>query len=120
MRFLGQPPRWHLQGEVTSSFKHRIEGIRVKHFVKFNSVKVHDKFGNVLLKTTINDPMPFKILRTKTGDPNGPKSRLPIRRSIADLYHRAQASLTVNNLNANALASINVTDELSTLFAVRE
>jgi len=80
MRFLGQPPHWHLQGEVTSSFKHRVEGVRVKHSVKSNSVKVYDKQGSVLrIETTINDPTPFKVLRTKMTDPEGPKSRLALR-----------------------------------------
>lgn len=118
MRFLGQPPHWNLQGEVTSSFKHRVEGIRVKHYVKFNSVKAYDKHGSVLrIETTINDPRPFKVLRTKTNDPDGPKSRQYIRRSVADLFHRAQASQTVNNRYADALASIEVDDEISTLLS---
>jgi hypothetical protein len=116
MRFLGQPPHWHLQGEVTSSFKHRVEGVRVKHAVKTNSVKVYDKQGSVLrIETTINEPTPFKVLRTKMNDPDGPKSRLALRRTVADLYMRAQVSQAVNNRYANALASIEVDDKLSTL-----
>jgi hypothetical protein len=118
MRFLGQPAHWHLQGEVTSSFKDRPEGVRVKHWVKTNSVKVYDKHGSVLrIETTVNDPKPFKVTRTKLTDPEGGKSRQPLRRTVADLQLRAQASQAVNNRYAEALASIEVDDPLSALLA---
>jgi hypothetical protein len=116
MRFLGQPPHWHLQGEVTSSFKHRVEGVRVKHSVKSNSVKVYDKHGTILrIETTVNDPTPFKVLRTKMTDPEGPRSRLALRKTVADLYLRSQVSQAVNTRYANALASIDVDDSVAAL-----
>lgn len=118
MRFLGQSAHWHFQGEVVSSFKHRPEGIRVKHWLKTNSVKVYDKHGSVLrIETTVNDPKPFKVVRTKITDPEGEKSRQPLRRTVADLQLRAQASQAVNNRYAEALASIEVDDQLSVLLA---
>jgi hypothetical protein len=118
MRFLGQVPHWHLQGEVTSSFKDRPEGVRVKHSVKYNSVKAYDKQGSVLrIETTINDPTPFKVLRTKTNDPDGPKSRQALRRTVADLHLRAQVSQAVNNRYADALASIEVDDKVAALLS---
>lgn len=118
MRFLGQAPHWNLQGEVTSSFKNRPEGVRVKHSVKANSVKAYDKQDSVLrIETTINDPTPFKVLRTKITDPDGPKSRQALRRTVADLHLRAQVSQTVNNRYADALASIEVDDQVAALLA---
>jgi len=46
-------------GEVTSDVIKRIEGIRVKHRVEENSIKMYDKEGSVLrIETTINDPRP--------------------------------------------------------------
>lgn len=118
MRFLGQAPHWNLQGEVTSSFKDRPEGVRVKHSVKLNSVKAYDKEGSVLrIETTINDPKPFKVLRTKTNNPDGHKSRQILRRTVADLHLRAQVSQAVNNRYADALASIEVDDKVATLLS---
>ncbi len=118
MRFLGQSACGGFRGEVTSSFKDRPEGIRVKHWVKTNSVKVYDKHGSVLrIETTINDPKPFKVVRTKLTDPEGDESRQPLRRTVADLRLRAQASQAVNNRYAEALASIEVNDQLSALLA---
>jgi hypothetical protein len=61
MRFLGRkvpangnlPPR--LAAEVVSDVKHRPEGVRIKHRVGDNSVKMYDKQGSVLrVETTIN------------------------------------------------------------------
>ena len=44
-----------IKGEVISDLKHRPEGIRVKHSVKGNSLKMYDKEGSVLrIETTIN------------------------------------------------------------------
>jgi hypothetical protein len=61
LRFLGHkaptigilPSR--LEAEVTSDLKQRPEGVRVKHRVGDNSVKMYDKQGSVLrVETTIN------------------------------------------------------------------
>ena len=44
------------KGEVISDYKKRVEGIRVKHRVGANSVKMYDKGGqNLRLETTINN-----------------------------------------------------------------
>jgi hypothetical protein len=113
MRFFGQAPHWNFQGEVVSSFKSRCEGVRVKHFVKANSVKAYDKHGTVLrLETTINDPYAFRVLRPKDGHSDGPESWRQMRRGVADLYRRAQVSQTINNRYADALASVEADDRL--------
>src|SRR5262249_45423141 len=55
MRFLGKEgvPRVAgvhptLQGEVVSDLKRRPEGVRIKHRVNSNSIKMYDKQGSVL------------------------------------------------------------------------
>ena len=63
MRFLGRQglPRVAgvhptFQGEVVSDLKRRPEGVRIKHRVNANSIKMYDKQGSVLrIETTIND-----------------------------------------------------------------
>jgi hypothetical protein len=43
MRFLGKKLNGHFLGELTTSFKDRPEGVRVKHWAHGNSVKMYDK-----------------------------------------------------------------------------
>ena len=53
LRFLGKRLSPNYQGEVTTDFKRRVEGVRVKHTARANSVKMYDKQGSVLrIETT--------------------------------------------------------------------
>ncbi len=122
LRFLGRkiPPEGTIPhafaGEVFTDLKHRPEGIRVKHRVKSNSIKMYDKQGSVLrIETTINDPSDFKVFRRKESDKDGPFSWLPLRKSIADLHRRAQVSQSSNNRYLHALASAQNTIPLKDL-----
>lgn len=114
MRFLGRnipmthgrvPPRF--TGDVISDLKHRPEGIRVKHSVNGNSVKMYDKEGSVLrIETTINKTEEFKVYRAKQGDPGGEKSWRPLQRSVGELWRRAEVSAAANRRYLEALASV--------------
>ena len=79
LRFLGRRIlHGNFKGEVTSDFKDRAEGVRIKHRVKENSIKAYDKGGSVLrVETTMNDPRDFKVLRQKHGDSKGKASWRP-------------------------------------------
>ena len=77
MRFLGRrapphgdpPPR--LEADVVSDVKRRPEGVRIKHRVGENSVKMYDKQGSVLpVETTINDADDFKTFRAPENKPD--------------------------------------------------
>jgi hypothetical protein len=118
MRFLGREVRggFPFQGEVVSDFKRRPEGVRVKHRVDQNSVKVYDKQGSVLrTETTVNDPSGFKVFRPKEGDPKGKPAWRPLRRGIADLHRRAQVSQAANDEYLDALASVETTTSVGEL-----
>ena len=107
MRFLGKKLHGNFAGEVVSDYRRRREGIRVKHRMAANSIKMYDKHGRSLrVETTINDPSPFKILRTAQGNPDGVPSRRPMRRGISDLASRAQLSQAANERYLEALASL--------------
>ena len=114
MRFLGHPvPTTHgrvhpnFKGEVISDLKHRPEGIRVKHSVKGNSLKMYDKEGSVLrIETTINKTEDFRVYRAKQGDPGGEKTWRPLQRSVGELWRRAQVSAAANRRYLEALASV--------------
>jgi hypothetical protein len=103
-------------GEVTSDLKQRPEGIRLKHRVDGNSVKIYDKQSTVLrVETTINAPDGFKVYRTAEGDDSGRQSWRPMRKGVADLARRSQVSQGVNDRYLDALASIEDTTALGDL-----
>jgi len=114
MRFLGRhvPPvsgrgRGNFTGEVISDLKHRPEGLRVKHSVNGNSVKMYDKEGSVLrIETTINRTEEFKVYRAKQGEPGGEKSWRTLQRSVGELWRRAEVSAAANRRYLEALASV--------------
>jgi hypothetical protein len=91
-------------GEVVSDLKHRPEGIRLKHYVNGNSVKMYDKQGSVLrFETTIIQPRDFKVFRGTAEDPEARKWR-PMRKGVADLPRRAEVSQASNERYAEAMA----------------
>jgi hypothetical protein len=124
MRFLGRnipaagnlPPR--LQAEVVSDLKTRPEGVRIKHRLGQNSIKMYDKHGSVLrIETTINDAMGFKTFRAPEGKPQAAPSWQRMRKGIADLHRRTQVSQAANDRYLRAIASVEETTSLGKLAA---
>jgi len=92
-------------GEVVSDLKHRPEGIRLKHSVNGNSVKMYDKQGSVLrIETTIIQPRDFKVFRGTEENPEAKQYRM-LRKGVVDLRRRAEVSQACNDRYASALAS---------------
>jgi hypothetical protein len=113
MRFLGRKTpstgsvNGNFGGEVISDLKHRPEGIRVKHSLNSNSIKMYDKEGSVLrIETTINKTEEFRVYRAKQGEPCGKKAWRPLQRSVGELWRRAQVSAAANQRYLQALASV--------------
>jgi hypothetical protein len=123
MRFLGKRVPIHggidrsFKGEVTSDLRQRPEGVRVKHRVKDNSVKMYDKQGSVLrVETTINDPHDLKVYRPKEGDgEDAPRKWRYMRKGVADLHRRTQVSQRANDRYFDSLATAADTTPLSQL-----
>jgi len=112
MRFLGKniPPTGRIPpcfaGEVVTDLKHRPEGIRIKHRLKSNAIKLYDKQGSVLrVETTINDPSDFKVYRKKESGKTTKPEWLKLRKGVADVQRRAQVSQAANERYLEALAS---------------
>jgi hypothetical protein len=116
LRFLGR--RAHLARDacrVQSDMKQRAEGIRVKHQVNRNALKMYDKQASVLrVETTINDPRDLKVYRVKESDPKGPKSWQRLRKGVADLHRRTQVSQAANERYLEALAAVENKQTLAT------
>lgn len=112
MRFLGRrvPTTGRVNGkfagEIISDIKHRPEGVRIKHSLNGNSVKLYDKGASVLrVETTINRTEQFRVYRRREGDPKGACSWYNLRRGLADLPRRAEVSRASNERYLDALAS---------------
>ncbi len=107
MRFLGRRTNSQFSGEATSNVKHRIEGIRVKHWVEENSIKMYDKQGSVLrIETTINNPRRFKVRRVATRDGRLTRAWIPMRKSVADIARRVEICRAANERYLQALGVV--------------
>jgi hypothetical protein len=107
MRFLQRRINKRFNGEVTSDLQRRVEGIRVKHRVEENSIKMYDKQGSVLrIETTINNPRRFKVRRRGLRHGKSVMKWLPLRKGIADLRRRAELSRAANARYLDALAVV--------------
>jgi hypothetical protein len=107
MRFLGKRLVGNFQGEVVSDYRYRPEGLRVKHRVNSNSIKIYDKQGSVLrVETTINQPRDFKVFRRPEGKPHAAKHWLTLRKGVADIERLAQITQSSNERYYEALACV--------------
>jgi hypothetical protein len=118
LRFLGKRLYPNSQEDVTSSYKDRPEGIRIKHEAHANSVKAYDKAGSILrTECTINNHRAFRVYRPSERDPHGPKKTLPMSKGIADLYARSQVSGRINDRYLEALATLDTSARVEAVVA---
>jgi hypothetical protein len=122
LRFLGYRVtkagrcRGGLPGEVVTTIKELVEGTRVKHRVAQNSVKMYDKFGQVLrLENLLINVCAFKVFRRREGDSEGPLEYLRLRKGVADIHRRAEVGQKINERYAAALATVEDKTPLSEL-----
>jgi len=106
--FAGVAPK-----EVMSDYRRRYEGIRVKHCVNRNSVKMYNKSGSILrIETTINHTRDFKVYRHPDDDKRRSASWQKMRKGVSDLHRRCEVSDKCNERYSNALASAQVEEKL--------
>src|SRR5947209_2152642 len=111
LRFLSRRTNNRFTGRVESSLIRRLEGVRVKHYVEENSIKMYDKAGSVLrVETTINNPRRFKVRRKATRKGKRVKAWLPMRKGIADARRRVQVSRAANYRYLDALSVIGISE----------
>lgn len=107
MRFLGRRTNTRFSGTSQSSYAQRVEGIRVKHWVEENSIKMYDKAGSVLrVETTINNPKRFRAWRTIKTEAGVKRKSLPLRKGVADIGRRVEISRAANGRYLEALAVV--------------
>ena len=110
LRFLGQKvpargPCFHNQKcQLTSDLVQRIEGIRIKHRMGSNSVKMYNKQGSVLrIETTLND---VSELQSPRRQDDGSTRWMRMRKGVADARQRAEVSDTANQRYIQAIATV--------------
>lgn len=98
LRYLGQRDRnatgrERMPREILSDVRKRYEGVRIKHYVNRNSVKMYNKSGSILrVETTINNTLDFKVFRHPDDDEQRPKGWHKMRKGVSDLHRRCQVS----------------------------
>jgi len=123
MRFLGRTRLpadggvdVRFNGQVVSDLRQRPEGIRVKHRMNQNSLKMYDKQGSVLrIETTINDAHDLSVYRASESDPDGEKKWQRLRKGVVDLPRRAEISQAANSRYLTALAEADTATPLGRL-----
>jgi hypothetical protein len=107
MRFLSGRTGGGFAREVVTGKHERIEGVRIKHVVNSNSIKMYDKQGSVLrVETTINNPRPFRVLHGDRSDDAAALTWRPMRKGVSDTSRRVAVSLAANERYLQALAVV--------------
>ncbi len=107
LRFLGRRTNVRFNGEVVSDLRVRPEGVRIKHWVEENSIKMYDKQGSVLrIETTINNPGRFKVRRQVTRQGRRVVAWAALRKGVIDIGRRAEISRAANERYLEALAVV--------------
>jgi hypothetical protein len=124
LRYLGRPltvagkPDGRSNNEVMSRVLDFHDGLRVRHWVDHNSVKVYNEQNVLRFETTINDPNMFQVYRRAQGQPpRAPKRLRPLRKGVADIPLRAKVSQEVNERMMNEVSTFRHQTPLSDLLA---
>jgi hypothetical protein len=111
MGFLGKKLAGTLRGEYVSDMtersKQRLPGMRIKHRVKVNWIKMYDKAGSVLrVEMVINDPTAFKVRKRVRRRRVQVTQWVEMRKGVANLFRYRDVSLTANRRYLDALAAV--------------
>lgn len=117
LKFLGHKPNLSGQahgnftGELTTDFKSRASGDRVKYRINGNSLKGYGKastpVGDVFRVETLTQHVEvFKSFRPTEGGAEDDLRWLRMRRGVADLHRRAEVSQKANERYWDALSTV--------------
>ena len=113
LRYLDRPiktdgsPDFRSKDEVVTRINRFNDGVRIRHWVDNNSVKVYNEKNVLRTEMTMNSPEKFRGHRHKQGQsPDEKKSRLPLRKGVADVALRAKVSSEVNDRFMKDIATL--------------
>ncbi|GJQ23168.1 MAG: hypothetical protein HBSAPP01_09580 [Candidatus Brocadia sapporoensis] len=106
MAFLGRKFTGNFQGEIITDTKKRPQGLRIKHRMKQNSLKMYDKWSVLRVETTINNPREFKIYRKVERCGKKVMRWIPMGKSVFNLYRYAEVSKIAHERYLAALSAV--------------
>jgi hypothetical protein len=113
----GQPKR-NCTDSLQTTIKDFNEGVRIRHWIGSNSVKMYNEHNDLRIETTINNPTMFRDHRRKQGAaPDAPKQYLQLRKGVADTGLRAKASQKINDRFAEHIATMHSSTPFSSVRA---
>jgi hypothetical protein len=89
------------------------DGVRVKHWLNDNSLKLYDKGSVLRSEITINNPKDFRSWRTSELNPKGQKRWRILRRTVVDVPRRAEVSRAATHRHLEALAVVELKTPLA-------
>lgn len=89
------------------------DGIRVKHWLNDNSLKLYDKGSVLRSEVTINNPKDFRIFRASELKPDGQKAWRILRRTVADVPRRAEVCRGATHRHLQALSVVKLSTPLA-------
>jgi hypothetical protein len=115
----GQIPRTYT-GELTTDFKSRASGSRVKHRIAGNSLKGYGKastpVGDLFRVETLTQHVEvFKTYRPAEGGPEDDLQWRIMRRGVADMHRRCEVSQKANERYWDALSTVDDSTRFSEL-----
>jgi hypothetical protein len=115
LRFLGRRHAMQqFRGEITTRVQRRHEGVRVKHTVQENWIKMYNKQGSVLrVETTINRARRFRVRRTVQRNGKRYQRWMSLRKGVVDFRRRAEISLAANRRYLKALSYVSIPQRCS-------
>lgn len=98
--------------QVETDCRRRHEGVRIKHWVNGDSVKMYNKGSVLRTETTINHARNFKAFRSANDDENKPCSWQKMRKGVNDLHRRCEVSANSNGRYLDAISAVQVNETL--------
>lgn len=107
MRFFNRKLTAKFRNEISTDVKDRHEGVRIKHRVEENSIKMYDKQGSVLrVETTMNEPSRFKVRRQAIRKGHAVLDWFHLRKGVIDIERRVEICRAANGRYLEALAVV--------------
>lgn len=123
LRYMGRPvnaqgqPHPLAEPEVMTRAAIWHDGMRIRHWVDENSVKLYNEHNVLRAEMTMNNPAMFRVWRHTEGQPkSAKKTRQPLRKGIADIPLRAQVANDVNEGFMKHMATLRSDTPLRQLF----
>jgi hypothetical protein len=111
MGFLGRKLTGNFEGELITDllelWHERIPGVRIKHRVQENWIKMYDKAGRVLrIETVINNPNGFRVRKSVRRQGQSTTEWVPLRKGVAYLFRYRDISHSANSRYLDALTLV--------------